>query len=933
MRKNFLILMLMALLPLAGWAQTASFGEMALGKYTYGGEDYNALPVPTVKDSQSSILTEGTHYTVTEGVFTDEACTKKITVANLKTMKADGTTKYWRQVVGKTGTAYEGQTKSAYFYVDKASVTLTYTGSLNRTYGDDPVELDPTKFSAAGLKYSQEWGTGTADDVRKGSAPTSYSTANNNAGTNKAVTFVGGWTADNYEITYDVKLDITPKPLTITDLEITANQGDVVYNGNQVTGVYTVKYGDVTLTTNDYTVSKVGPNASATAYVPTITPKGNYSGSAMNVDAISGGQGFKITPAPISVSINDLEVTYTGADQAVQTSNSELEYSYSGIVAADITNAATIKSSFSTTGATVTVDGEAIDAGEYALVVAGVTTGTSTNYEIKDYLPATLTIKPIELSIIAKAETKKYGAADPAFKLATDTPTGILTGYKVSGVTFTREDGEEVGTYDITPNVSAAKVKKDDTDDTKNYTFKIATPKAQLTIEQGAITVTIKDAEKFYGEADPTEFEYVVTGLQDDDELGAVTIVRADANKVAGQAVGSYALTATAPANPDATKYTGVTVVPGIFTINKARLVFDIPAQNVATGATAADLKKDGITVTGINNSDKAADLYTLAFESSVATTGNNTYDTGIEATLTTTAAASYVIWDATTKAEITKATGKLIVGDGTVAAQNYTSVDADFTSIKNHAGEKQNVKIQFAPRNGRNYGSGDGLSWQAGKWTTMVLPFDISVAKLSATLGYAIVNVIDPSKTVVSGTTSEFHGKLTMKGGNGSDEVLKANKPFLIKLAEDIDPTKAYDFGAQTLVAPDDLSVDAGEGAKFVGTYTKKTVTKNDDAAIWFMNGDENGWQYINTTSSATWSIVPFEAYIDMSTSSAPRNIIFYAEEIDGSVTAIKGISTDVAGVKKSAEGWYTINGVKLQAAPSQKGIYILNGKKYVVK
>ena len=30
---------------------------------------------------------------------------------------------------------------------------------------------------------------------------------------------------------------------------------------------------------------------------------------------------------------------------------------------------------------------------------------------------------------------------------------------------------------------------------------------------------------------------------------------------------------------------------------------------------------------------------------------------------------------------------------------------------------------------------------------------------------------------------------------------------------------------------------------------------------------------------------------------------------------------------------GWYTINGTKLQAAPTQKGIYIFNGKKLVVK
>ena len=31
--------------------------------------------------------------------------------------------------------------------------------------------------------------------------------------------------------------------------------------------------------------------------------------------------------------------------------------------------------------------------------------------------------------------------------------------------------------------------------------------------------------------------------------------------------------------------------------------------------------------------------------------------------------------------------------------------------------------------------------------------------------------------------------------------------------------------------------------------------------------------------------------------------------------------------------EGWYTVDGMKLDAAPTQKGVYINNGKKVVVK
>ena len=246
-------------------------------------------------------------------------------------------------------------------------------------------------------------------------------------------------------------------------------------------------------------------------------------------------------------------------------------------------------------------------------------------------------------------------------------------------------------------------------------------------------------------------------------------------------------------------------------------------------------------------------------------------------------------------------------------------------------------MKIKFAARNAhRGYSATvtETYPWIAEKWTTMVLPFDISVADLSKALGYAIVNVINPEKSEVSGTGSKFYGMLTMKGGNGKDDVLAANKPFMLKLAGDIDPTKQYEFGKRTIVAPSDLTVDAGKSVKFTGTYAAKTVTKADNAAIWFMNGNEDGWQYIGASSSASWTIAPFEAYIDMSSASASApNMTFFFEEIDGTVTAIKSINAENLNKNMSREGWYNLNGVKLQGAPTQKGIYIQNGKKVVVK
>ena len=912
MKKNFLLLFLMALLPLAGWAQTAVFGSMSLGKYTYG--DGTAWPVPQVKDSEGAILPPSS-YTVVAGAFSDEACTQAVTTpAN---MVANGTTKYWRKVTGEG--VYAGQEAKAWFTVEKAELTLTLKdGQYDRTYGEaqTAVAADGSDFNITGLKYSQTWAA-----VKKGSAPT-YSTADNNFGTAKAITFEGGWTADNYKITFAAAtLKINPKDLSTT-ATITNEQGDVVYTGNAITGVYTVKDGPTTLTAGtDYTVSTV-TNVIAN-FKPTITFQGNYTGSK------TVATGFAVTPAPIAVSIEPIEVEYNGTDQADQYANAT--FKYSGIVGADLAYADAIKGAF-TAPTSVQVASEAVNAGNYTLVITGGNTNTATNYYFASYIPGKLTITPKDLTIKANPAAKNVGDADPAFTLAT--PAELIAGHTVSGVTFTRAAGESAGTYDITPDVSGIVVKAGDDVVTGNYNPVVATTKGKLTIGLGAIYVSINDAEKFYGAEDPT-FTYEVTGLQDGDELAAFTIVRDKAGTAAGEIVGSYSMTATV-ANPDPAKYTSVTVAPGIFTIKKAQLTFTMPAQTVGIGAGATALKKDDIKVEGINNSDVATSLYDLAITGDVS--ANATHAAGYTATLTTAAQAKYeIITDATTNPVTTGniISGKLIVGTGAAAAINFTSENTDAAKIANQYGETQNVTINFAPRNGRTYGSGAAYNWKATKWTTMVLPFDISVAELSQVLGYAIVNVIDKTKTVVDGTGSKFYGKLTMTGGNGGDGVLKANKPFLVKIASDINSAIAYNFGPRTIVKADDTSVDAGGDCTFVGTYVNKTVTKNDEAAIWFMNGDEEGWQFIGDTSSATWTIRPFEAYIDMSNvPAASRNITFYAEEIDGTVTAIKGISVDENGrAKLNAEGWYNLNGMKLQGAPIQKGVYIYNGKKYVVK
>lgn len=394
--------------------------------------------------------------------------------------------------------------------------------------------------------------------------------------------------------------------------------------------------------------------------------------------------------------------------------------------------------------------------------------------------------------------------------------------------------------------------------------------------------------------------------------------------------VGNYQVVATY--SDGLVNYANVEIAPLAYTITKKQLAVVVEDQTVNYGVAIAsaetanwNLAAGSAYVDGENNDNAGIVLYTAQ--------AINTYEPGSE---NDDAIMAKIEGDSNYEIAADGNTwGKLTINDA--AALVLKSDADDFAKINAFDGQNVNVTIDFTARNARTLG-GQTRPWKAEEWVVLTLPFEISVSDLSKALGYAIVNVIDPDRTEINGTSSKFYGKLTMKGGNGNDTRLAANKPFLVKTVDDI---ANVDFGSQLIVAPENeeaLSVDAGLGAKFTGTYTTKEVSKTDEAKIWFMLSGFQNWAYVGTNASATWNIVPLEGFIDMKNASSAneiRSMTFFFEEEDGTVTAIESVNAEGANSAASAaaEGWYTINGVKLEAKPTQKGIYIFNGKKVAIQ
>lgn len=987
MKKHFLLL-LMAFMSMTAWAQLDISGATVQfdgpGLFTYNGSA-QTIPIKVKMPNASSEI-GAANYDV---VYYAADGTTSVTAANVKNAGD-----YFVAAKGKESAGYTGETAKVAFTINRllmsnGAITVTPTP----TVADASFSYDGTekKFTSVAVKF------GETVLVENTDYTISYKD-NILAGTNTAKLVVTG--KGNFQGDNETKFSITAANLPATTVAgaytFTALTTNPVYTGVETATLpkLVVKDGEKTLVEGtDYEIRWYDATgvlsktvAGKTVYTKPVNAgtftakvfgKGGYA-EGSGITGTSPAWTLTIDQAPITAILKDATPEYSGSNQANQSTYAQTKsnWEFSGIVSADAANATVIKNQFVVSAATAkymngTALGTAIVPGNYTLTLDGVTISTETtepfsatgaalaaNYRIT-LTDGKLAIGKKELKLKAKPASKNVGEADPEFELATT--AGLYDGADgkdaIQGVTFTRAAGEDPEvSYPITPDFTAATVKRTKgttvSDVTDYYKFALDTEKGALTINKGGILVTIKDAEKFYGQADPEKFEYTVVGLQDGDELPAFTISRSE-----GEEVGTYSLTATVT-NPKPEKYSTLNVSNGIFTIKKAHLTITLPAQNLKKNNLVTALKKDDIKVTGINNDDKAEDLYTLLFNSegegaipsSALTTGgainvdNATYSNGYKLTLNSAVAPAtkgaidrydiLVNFDAATETATyaSAITGKIIVGAGTGGGALVLDLDDAATNnlanIQGAVGETRTVKIAL---NRAQTIGGAEHNWKKGIWNCMVLPFKTSARQISKALGYAIVNVVNPSET----TEGNVKFKLEML------EEIPANTPIFVKTDADLSALNAgtavfenVKIEAPESAYPSVLASSEAIGYKFVGAYTKKTITGNNEEHLRWRLGDNNAWNKIGNGSTATWDIVPFNAYMDLGATAGAREIVFTFEEIDGTTTSIRSIDIDnVGNAKVSANGWYTLGGVKLNGAPTQKGVYIQDGKKVVIK
>ena len=411
---------------------------------------------------------------------------------------------------GATASNYDISYASGTLTIEPAPLTIT-ADDKSKTYGDDdPVftasysgfKRGDTAAVVSGLTFSREAG----EDVGEYTITPS------------------GATASNYTITFaSGTLTISPAPLTIKADDKSKTYGDddpaftVSYSG--------FKRGETAAVVSGLVISRAeGEDAGQYAIIPSGATASNYT-----ITFESGT--LTINPAPLTIKADDKSKVYGDDDPA-------FTVSYSGF---KLDDTAAVVSGLSISRAA----GENV--GQYAITPSGA---TASNYTIA-FESGTLTINPAPLTITAGDKSKVYGDDDPVF-------TTSYSGFKlgdtaavVSGLVFSREAGEDVGTYAITPHGTTA----------SNYT--ITFESGTLTIIPAPLTIKADDKSKTYGDPDP-EFTASYSGFKRGDTAAVVSGLAF--SREAGEDVGTYTIT---PYGATASNYT-FTFESGTLTINKA---------------------------------------------------------------------------------------------------------------------------------------------------------------------------------------------------------------------------------------------------------------------------------------------------------------------------------------------------------------------------
>lgn len=774
-------------------------------------------------------------------------------------------------------------TKSGYADSEIASVRLV----LNPT-----ITLAQTEYTYSGSAIEPEVSSvmDGEDEIPASEYEISYGNNNINVGTVtiNIVDKAGG----AYIVYGSTTFTIVPAEVTLT-----ANSGTETYDGTEktVTGFTSSVDG---LTFEGVSASGSGTNIGeypVTFTGVTIGTTKDTSGNYVVTSTINGT--LTISPKALSITADSETKVYDG------TPLTKDAYTHTALLADDYIESVTITGSQTNAGTSNNVPSAAV-------IKNSTNDDVTANYEIT-YTNGTLEVTKKTLTVTADAKSKTYGEADPAL---TYTSEGLINSDAITG-TLTREAGENAGVYAITLGGLTA-----------GNNYAISYTGANLTITKVGLTATANNHTITYGAA-PAGNGVTYEGFVNSETASVLGgTLDYDYSYTQFGDVGDYTIT---PKGLTSDNY-DITFVKGKLTVNAKEV--GIEWTNIALTYNGEE-QVPTATATDLVNGDEIA----------VTVTGGKTNAGNYTATassLTGDKAGNYKLPEANTQSFTIS---QKSIGNGSTIYAGYTLdfgegntilltdedigrtmvITTDYDVSDDLGPTNDNYSLRNVVGKGNYTGSFDVRN------VVISLTTDTDQEEWSATLaaenteGFDIGIGLALPEGVSAFTISEIQGEWAIPEPlnyipAGVPVLLVAHKPiygFVPTIAESGNvPQNQKDRNMLEKVTESTADYDADTESAHFATKQIYLLYKNE----FVFNKDGNlkkGKVYLNPNHTAP-SAEPAPAHLKIAWN-------FTTGLEDGKWKTEDGRN----------ERWYTLDGRRLSSKPTAKGLYIVNGKKVVIK
>ena len=229
---------------------------------------------------------------------------------------------------------------------------------------------------------------------------------------------------------------------------------------------------------------------------------------------------------------------------------------------------------------------------------------------------------------------------------------------------------------------------------------------------------------------------------------------------------------------------------------------------------------------------------------------------------------------------------------------------------------------------------------YKDGHWNTLCLPFDVDLTDPTSPLyGATAKTLTGASFDASSGELELNFGKTTGTSSNHWEvkDYMYAGKPYLVKwdtnTPSTIENPTFYGVTVSEGVNPIVIQQDEEDLIEFKGIFEPISFAQEDRSVLYL---GANDYLYYPSPTDQDVNIGAFRAYFqlkgDLSLASGSNGVkafrLNFGEDEATSIRLVDSSSFDV----KHDDCYYMLDGRRMNGRPTEKGMYILNGKKIVI-